>query len=149
MASAISTYLAAMNTAVLEPIIWHRPAKGTFTGGAVGLVVTGAVSQTPASLRTRRTLCCGAWYSAEFTAAHPPGRGPWPIRCRRTLWISVRTLSTGGRTTRERTSTFSDVLLHSGILANGQRPGGQAGVSARGLAPLLSYASGPARPLCG
>jgi hypothetical protein len=66
MASAITTYLAALNTAGLEAIIWHRPAKGTFTGGAVGLVVTGAVSPTPAGLRTRRTLYCGAWYSAEF-----------------------------------------------------------------------------------
>jgi len=55
MATAITTYLGAMATASLDPIIWHRPLKGTFTGGAVGLIVTGSVSPTPASLRTRRT----------------------------------------------------------------------------------------------
>ena len=55
MATAVNTYLAALTTAGLEAIIWHRPAKGTFTGGAVGLVVAGGISTTPASLRTRRT----------------------------------------------------------------------------------------------
>jgi hypothetical protein len=53
--TAIGTYLAAMSSAALDPIIWHRPPTGTFTGGAVGLIVTGAVSTTPASLRSRRT----------------------------------------------------------------------------------------------
>jgi hypothetical protein len=55
MASAIATYLAAMATASLDPIVWHRPPKGTFSGGAVGLVLTGILSPTPASLRSRRS----------------------------------------------------------------------------------------------
>jgi hypothetical protein len=52
---ACATYLAALNTAALEGIAWHRPPKGTFTGGAAGLISSGQVSTTPAGLRSRRS----------------------------------------------------------------------------------------------
>lgn len=51
----ISTYLTNMATALLEPVIWHRPSKGTTTGGLVGVVYAGALSAIPAGLRSRRS----------------------------------------------------------------------------------------------
>jgi hypothetical protein len=53
--TVVSAFLVAMTAAGLEVIIWHRPAKGAVTGGAAGLVTGFAVSNTPASLRSRRT----------------------------------------------------------------------------------------------
>jgi hypothetical protein len=53
--SAAATFLTALDTANLELIAWHRPAKGATTGGAAGLVFTGQVPSTPAGLRSRRS----------------------------------------------------------------------------------------------
>jgi hypothetical protein len=53
--AAASAYIAAMHTAVLYPVIWHRPAKGTTTGGMWGGIVAGVASTTPCSLRSRRS----------------------------------------------------------------------------------------------
>jgi hypothetical protein len=53
--AAAATYLGAVTTANLNPIIWHRPPKGTFAGGALGIVFAGVTSSVPASLRSRRT----------------------------------------------------------------------------------------------
>jgi hypothetical protein len=52
---AAATFLAAMATANLELIAWHRPLKGATTGGAAGLVAAAAVPSTPAGLRSRRS----------------------------------------------------------------------------------------------
>lgn len=53
--SAAATYLTAMTTAVLYPVVWHRPLKGTTAGGVTGIVYAGTLSATPAGLRSRRT----------------------------------------------------------------------------------------------
>lgn len=53
--SAATTYLTAMTTAVLYPVIWHRPKKGATSGGMVGTVFSGVCSATPAGLRSRRS----------------------------------------------------------------------------------------------
>lgn len=50
-----SSYLAAMATASLNPVIWHRPAKGATSGGLVGVITGYAVPTTPAGLRSRRS----------------------------------------------------------------------------------------------
>jgi hypothetical protein len=52
--AAVATYLSALTTASLYPIVWHRPAKGTFTGGLQAIVFAGVCSSVPASLRSRR-----------------------------------------------------------------------------------------------
>ena len=48
-------YLTAMTTALLYPVVWHRPAKGTFTGGMTGIIHGGVTSAVPAGLRSRRS----------------------------------------------------------------------------------------------
>lgn len=53
--NAAMAYLAAMATASLSPMIWHRPPKGTFTGGLTGVIFAGQCSLTPAGLRSRRS----------------------------------------------------------------------------------------------
>lgn len=53
--TAVSTYLAAMATASLAHVAWHRPKKGTFTGGVAGAVVAGHVRGVGAWLSSRRT----------------------------------------------------------------------------------------------
>jgi hypothetical protein len=50
-----ASYLTAMTTALLYPVVWHRPAKATFTGGTYGIVFAGITSSTPAGLRSRRS----------------------------------------------------------------------------------------------
>lgn len=52
---AAATYLTALTTALLYPVIWHRPPKGTFAGGVAGIIVTGILSPVPAGLRSRRS----------------------------------------------------------------------------------------------
>lgn len=54
-ASAGAAYIAAMAAANLDPIVWHRPPKGTTSGGAVGLITSAACSSVPAGLRSRRS----------------------------------------------------------------------------------------------
>lgn len=53
--SAAATLLAALNTAQLEMIVWHRPPKHTFVGGAAGLVTAFFVGTQPMGLRSRRS----------------------------------------------------------------------------------------------
>jgi hypothetical protein len=53
--TAAATYLTAMTTATLYPVIWHRPPKGTHTGGVTGIVFAGTTSNVPAGLRSRRS----------------------------------------------------------------------------------------------
>lgn len=55
ISAAAQAYIAAMNAASLEAIVWHRPTKGVHTGGAVGLVTNGICSTVPAGLRSRRS----------------------------------------------------------------------------------------------
>ncbi len=50
-----ASYLTAMTTAALYPVVWHRPKKGTTTGGLTGIVFAGVASNTPAGLRSRRS----------------------------------------------------------------------------------------------
>lgn len=50
-----AAYLAAMVTAVLYPVVWHRPRKGTTVGGLTGIVYAGSLSSTPGGLRSRRS----------------------------------------------------------------------------------------------
>jgi hypothetical protein len=52
--TAATTYLNALTSATLYPVIWHRPAKGATSGGLTGIVYAGVMSNTPASLRSRR-----------------------------------------------------------------------------------------------
>ena len=54
MNTAAAAYLTAMTTALLYPVVWHRPPKGTHTGGLTGIVFSGVCSTVPASLRSRR-----------------------------------------------------------------------------------------------
>jgi hypothetical protein len=53
--TAVATYINAMTTATLYPVIWHRPKKGATVGGLTGIVTAGALSATPSGLRSRRT----------------------------------------------------------------------------------------------
>jgi hypothetical protein len=53
--TACGTYLTAMNAAALVHGVWHRPAKGTFTGGVLAPCTAGVVDLVVSSLRTRRT----------------------------------------------------------------------------------------------
>lgn len=53
--TAAATYLSAMATANLTPIVWHRPAKGTFVGGVAGPITGGKVGGTAAFLKSRRS----------------------------------------------------------------------------------------------
>jgi hypothetical protein len=55
LTAAATTYLTAMTTALLYPVVWHRPPKKTFTGGVYGIVTAGVCSTTPAGLRSRRS----------------------------------------------------------------------------------------------
>lgn len=48
-------YLAACAAANISPMIWHRPPKGTHTGGLTGVIFAGQCSGTPAGLRSRRS----------------------------------------------------------------------------------------------
>lgn len=50
-----AAYLNAMTTALLYPVIWHRPAKGSLTGGTTGIVFAGTTSSVPSGLRSRRS----------------------------------------------------------------------------------------------
>lgn len=50
-----NTYIGALNSAALELIVWHRPPKGTITGGAAGLVTAARCPTSPAGLRSRRS----------------------------------------------------------------------------------------------
>lgn len=50
-----TAYLAAMAAASLNAMIWHRPKKGTTSGGITGVVIVGRCSPTPAGLRSRRS----------------------------------------------------------------------------------------------
>lgn len=52
--TAAATYLNALTSATLYPVIWHRPAKGAHTGGVTGIVFAGITSAVPAGLRSRR-----------------------------------------------------------------------------------------------
>lgn len=54
MNAAAATYLAALGTAGLTAVVWHRPPKGTFVGGQTGIITAGVTSSVPASLRSRR-----------------------------------------------------------------------------------------------
>lgn len=53
--SAMATYIATTGGGTIEYIVWHRPPKGTFSGGAVGLITGGRAQSTPTGLRSRRT----------------------------------------------------------------------------------------------
>lgn len=53
--TAAGGYLTALTTAALYPVIWHRPPKGTHTGGVTGIVYAGIMSAVPAGLRSRRS----------------------------------------------------------------------------------------------
>jgi len=53
--AAAATYLNAVTSATLYPVIWHRPKKGATVGGVTGIVFTGITSTTPAGLRSRRS----------------------------------------------------------------------------------------------
>lgn len=52
---AMDSYLAAMSTAGLIPVVWHRPAKGTFVGGLLADIIAATVGPKPAGLRSRRS----------------------------------------------------------------------------------------------
>lgn len=52
--AAAATYLTAMQTALLVPVIWHRPATGTSSGGMVGGITTAATGSQVCGLRSRR-----------------------------------------------------------------------------------------------
>jgi hypothetical protein len=53
--AGVASYLTDMTTALLYPVVWHRPAKGATTGGTTGIVYAGVTSTVPASLRSRRS----------------------------------------------------------------------------------------------
>lgn len=53
--TAATTYLAAMATANLQHVVWHRPAKGVFTGGVAAGATSMTVRGTGAMLKSRRT----------------------------------------------------------------------------------------------
>lgn len=53
--NAANNYLAAMTTAQLSAVVWHRPPKGLTSGGLVGLITGAVVPSTPAGLRSRRS----------------------------------------------------------------------------------------------
>lgn len=55
MTGAATTYINAMTTANLVPVIWHRPLVGETSGGIVGVITSGITSLTPSGLRSRRT----------------------------------------------------------------------------------------------
>jgi hypothetical protein len=55
LTGAATTYLAALTTAQLQAVVWHRPAKGMTAGGAAGPIVNGVCSATPSGLRSRRS----------------------------------------------------------------------------------------------
>lgn len=52
--TAGASYLTAMGGVGGAPTIWHRPAKGTHTGGISGTIVSCTATQQPGSLRSRR-----------------------------------------------------------------------------------------------
>lgn len=53
--NAATAYIAAMNTANLQPVVWHRPLKGVTSGGTMGPVTASLVTSTPSGLRSRRS----------------------------------------------------------------------------------------------
>ena len=50
-----TAYIAALQTGGVYPVIWHRPKKGTQSGGVIGVVHSASVSSQPAGLRSRRS----------------------------------------------------------------------------------------------
>lgn len=55
VANAMNTYIAAIVAATLIPVVYHRPAVGTFTGGQTGTITTGTCGLTPGGMRSRRS----------------------------------------------------------------------------------------------
>lgn len=55
VATGAANYINAMTTASLVPVAYHRPKKGTTTGGAYGPIIAAFVPNTPAGLRSRRS----------------------------------------------------------------------------------------------
>lgn len=53
--TALSTYLTAMGTANLIPVVHHRPKKGTFVGGVAAGITGFNIGPTGAMLKSRRT----------------------------------------------------------------------------------------------
>ena len=51
---AANGYVTAMAAANLVPVVWHRPLKGTTSGGVIGNITGASVPTTPAGLRSRR-----------------------------------------------------------------------------------------------
>jgi hypothetical protein len=50
-----SAFLAACVTANVLPVIYHRPAKGTFVGGLAAAITGASLTAQPGSLRSRRS----------------------------------------------------------------------------------------------
>jgi len=48
-------YLTAMQGNGLAAVAWHRPAKGTTSGGEAAAITSGTVGPTPSGLRSRRS----------------------------------------------------------------------------------------------
>jgi hypothetical protein len=55
VSTAASTYITAMSTAGVVPVIYHRPDKGATSGGLSAPIHVGQASGVPAFLRSRRT----------------------------------------------------------------------------------------------
>lgn len=53
--TAMEGLLAGALAAALQLVIWHRPPKGTLTGGQVAPVIAATCSQTVLSVRSRRS----------------------------------------------------------------------------------------------
>ena len=129
--TAAAAYIAAMAAANLDPIIWHRPPKGTFSGGAVGLITAGIMSSTPASLRSRRVLRCVQRYSARSTVT-VARRSLWHPHDRQlVLWILTPLESTGRATPRCTTTRFTPVLYPQCTIVSAAGPEDKACSSAR------------------
>jgi hypothetical protein len=54
MSGACATFLTALNSAGLELVSYHRPAKGASSGGTYGAVTVAQIPSQPATLRSRR-----------------------------------------------------------------------------------------------
>jgi hypothetical protein len=52
--SAMLAYLTAISAAGLVAVVYHRPAKGTFTGGVAAPITGASCNAQPGSLRSRR-----------------------------------------------------------------------------------------------
>lgn len=53
--SGAAAYIAAMVTAHLVPVVWHRPPAHTTTGGKTGPIVSGTIGNAASGLRSRRS----------------------------------------------------------------------------------------------